>query len=430
MIASVVVILHGLGITDAFDVATIRFASQFLWSSAATRPFEDDGPPTAIRVISEGEYRSVFRNTSPLDRPELQRFLESAFRNRPKLAVIAIDVSPRVPVRGVHDQGQQELDKILEGRGEAWPELGVILPVPPLPAGEPERSGTVEWMRRRCQANEKVYFAFPDLVTTQGLVLRYAPEFPSLGVVARWVVASAMPHPASGGIPEEAGNPRFVCQMVMHAGVEQVQQLRDRHTSEKLVPLNPRRAVPPASSVAASGVVFLGGAYDPRDRFWTTHSEMTGVQLHAAIYRAESTEPLGHFSLFVVEIVVGALLGFVLERCWMAHDRRRARVTGSPAASTALLVRNWSMMRLIVVLAVGVAVVTGASLLILASTLLAHSVWVNPAALVLGVVGDSLVLSGGREVHHVTPQAPVIRYLDSLLQVCVWLWALVVLWPH
>jgi hypothetical protein len=269
------------------------------------------------------------------------------------------------------------------------------------------------------------YFGFTDLLITQGLVLRFRREFPSLGVVASRIMAAAPSHDDTGHVAASADQ---VCETLLDRGIDAVEHLRKSYASIKAapVPVNLRFT----SDLEAPDVVFFGGAYDLRDRYWTMRGETEGVRLHAAIYHSKSIRALNHLQLYLLEIGIGTVLGFLLHWRWAAYGRQQRMVAEQWAEGRGRglsAAAQWLRLRALGLLPLATALLTFFFLMLAVSRLFDSGFWVNPGALVAGIFVDSLHSGRAAAVDH---SPPVVQRFDLLWQVPLWLVALGIVSQH
>jgi hypothetical protein len=272
------------------------------------------------------------------------------------------------------------------------------------------------------------YFGFTDLLITEGLVLRFRSDFPSLGVVASRVMTEAATSSA-----QTSGHGRGadeVCETLHEGGVDAVERLRESYPSMKQepVPVNLRYTSPNA---AAPDVVFFGGAYDVRDRFSTMRGPVWGVGLHAAIYHSKPIYALSRVALYILEIGIGTALGFLLHWCWSAYGRqqrtmaeRQAKAHGRRLSAAGA---QWLRLRALGLLPLAAAVFSFLLLMIVVSRMFDSGFWVNPGALVAGIFLDSLHSGRASTVDH---SPPVVQRFDLIWQVPLWLVAVCLVLKH
>lgn len=238
-----------------------------------------------IVEISGTEFEARFHERSPLSRGTLQKeILEPVFAERPALVAIDLDLSPILMASDAERTAQQDLDRYLITQAER----SSIVLVLPAPAGTAERQRIAfEWMQRMCQGSPRILFAYAEVLRNEGIVTRIAPDFPSLGHVARQ--ATNVLSPAAAASTAQAAVPNEVCDEVRSAksppGFLDA-QLRDAFVTARLahereaplnlnylerglIRVNTTRAAQAKSAQLAGTVVFVGGNWGTDDSFLT-----------------------------------------------------------------------------------------------------------------------------------------------------------------
>jgi hypothetical protein len=432
-IASGIAVLADGGYTRGLDATTLQFGNDIVYALGL------GGTPVAyprVRAVDEDTYRDVFGETSPLDRAKLASVLSEIMRFAPKLVVIDIDVAPIATIEideTTNEQKQKALNDVLDGAS-----VNMVLPTATLSSNRRTQISRTQWMRDRCKNNERIHFGFADVRVSSGLILQYDPDLPSLALVARRL---APPGPSKAADGEQGGHPtwrpRVLCDEIEREGPDSLKAVHDVMGGGRPEPLDVSQAIASALEAKRCGVspcgkltgevVFVGGAFDPRDRFWTAAGELDGVVIHAATYWSTS-RTLGHRWLFPIEIAIGTLIAFPLSWCWRAQDRRRIefeRVVHDRRQRWSTIAKDWIAVRSLTLLAIVLSIATFLLLLVISGVVLGLGTWINPAPLVVGMSADSLLSSRERweqTVHH--GSFSPLRHLDILWQAPLWLYAM------
>ena len=339
-VASLVGLLHTFGHLDWLDAAMLRMVGAEVTANIAgvTPTASQTGMPEVL-LIDEGMYDRDFRQRSPLDRDQLARLLRTAFASaatRPKTLVIDLDLSDTG-----HDPAQEKLHLVLREFIESG--MNVVLPVP---AGAGTLDGAqrqLKWIREVvCQwvrpdlpeAKGRAMLAGSLLRTHGGLVLQYSPREWSLGLAALHPKADqpecdpanrtsaqdllSAPGRATLSVPPSVANhepelrpfnAHFFGRLDQHVRV---------FGSVDAPWGDAAKGVP----TLAGKVVFMGGAYDPRDRFETPLAvdgrPVEGVVLHAATYYS-ALSPVSndkHYLAWVIDVAVGFAVGWAFSVMW------------------------------------------------------------------------------------------------------------------
>jgi hypothetical protein len=332
-VASVVLVLKELSLTGGLDNATVRFAAEV----ASSVGLADSDRLPGLQLIDEAAYRERFLETSPLNRPQLSVMIKDILDSKPQLVVIDIDLSPTYQYAGDRTRaaiGQSDLEELLDQA-----QVDLVLPTPSLSRDETIQKQRTEWVRARCQ-NLHTHFAFADLILTNGVVLNYDQDFPSLGMVARRLrppPQQTQPNTGEHSEKKLGWGPRVVCDAVESGDPYAIEVVRRIQQGADAEPLDLRGALAGAREPWCTGVspcgrqgdkvVFLGGSFDSRDKFWTASGEVDGAFVHAATYWSPAISigqgRMRHVILVVVEIIVGTLIAFPLSWCWRTQERIR-----------------------------------------------------------------------------------------------------------
>lgn len=414
-VASVVGLLHHSGQLEWLDSAMLRIAGSYNSSSRPTQT-PDPGSPDVL-LISGPLYERVFELRSPLDRSKVAPLVSAIASHGggvPATVVFDLDFS----ATGHDTEGQTVLDQQLKSLVEG----GVLLVLPlPSVAHTPEVASAIAlWMKKACawrslppKLSGRVVFASPTLRSHGGRVLQYSTSDLSLGIAATRPMESD--DVCTRSLPE-------LQLLVQFSTAEQTRNLTyAAPLFPKARPLNAKfflglqhhvheLASIGALPLAADGkplplagrVVFVGGSYDPRDRFETAleldGQATEGVTLHAAVYYS-AMNPISveqGFGALSLDIVLGILMGYMFTAAWGWHA---AIQTG----------RGWK--RYLVPKLVFVGILAGAVLLAsflvwaAANWLLPLNVWVSPGPVVLGLCAKLMLSRSAHSHSHDEPPA-------------------------
>lgn len=448
-----------------------------LWLSALQRfaavdtsPAADNSVPSiVVATIGPAAYTTDFEATSPLRRPVVAAHLDRWILDGPSGIAIDLDLVPPVCVSEADD-----LDRTLDGALSRGVQVFLIAP---LGIGGSDETCTRRWMTARCESG--VMFGYPDVQRRWGATLRYAEAYPSLGrVVRQWFDDGG---PRFGGelkgrgldsTPGESGRlalqerSELCVQLRSNVGLETIRDsLWEAAQHAEAPPIDMRAGfpcreltLPQACSRERAGldrvgarvlssapwpkslqrqVVFLGGAYDPKDTLATSVGSVTGVVVHAAIARS-NLRNVGHGRAFLIELVGGGLLGWALLRLWRrlydAHAQYQRLVTASAFSWRGALRSLTHVIR-------SVAMIIGACLGFLsAATIfswneLAKGVWLSPAPMALGMLIDTAINAASRHEHHSLPadhrlQRALFQAPGLFVKLCIFLYSIWHLGSH
>ena len=400
-VASLVGLLHHFGQLGWLDAAMLRLAGAAHRTVVPVLPAGKPGMPEVL-LLSEALYERDFQQRSPLDRTRVARLLDALFPSgaaAPATLVVDLDLSDT----GHDAAGQARLDAIL-GRLVATG-TRLVLPMPQWVTSAEASALKLRWIRNvACAWNQEgtglVTFASPLVRTQGGLVLQYSPRELSLGVAAtRPPVAETVCDQTPGTQAARLGL----------AGATHIDDLKTRAAhAPAMRPFNAhffaaldqhvhvlKTASKPLDDPSlarrwADGVVFLGGGYDPRDRFETPLTRdglpIEGVTLHAATYfsaMAPVSDGL-HLSAWFIDVVVGMGAGFLFAKLWAARAQAAQRGAWAGYLGPKLL----TLLTLAVALALAALAVQVA-----AQCAYPNNLWISPGPVVLGVF-VKLLLTG------------------------------------
>lgn len=428
IVASVVGVLHGSGALGWLDAVMLSFAGS-AQSESPTRSAEFARRETMplIWTIGQALYESEFHQTSPLDRRKLARLIGAIPTDRagaPTMLVLDLDVSP-VPGDAAKS-AQQELDQVLHKLATAGTRL--LIPLPGRTETRELQQLKLQWLQRVCSwknsdGTPTVTLALPYIKEHFGRVIQFQHEQLALGNVAANPTLAEHLCPSVASLfdalvlPQSEGplgpfNARFFTHLPQH-----------RVVAETLAP----------AIDFAGRTVFLGGAYDDKDRFLTplagTDRRIEGVAVHAAIWFSTKypVDVWQGLRAFLLDILLGLLIGYLFGWTWSRYQAAQAgQGDWSPARNyltvRGLLLGNFAVLALLIFVFMSLA----------AGYFYPRNYWINPGPIILGVFVKFLISSRGHRdhpgdgghadpahAHAVDPRPPWGRWLDQGLAAAV-----------
>lgn len=428
-VGSAVTLLHAFGLLGWLDALMLRLVSapQPLLRATATPPA--DLPH--VLLIGSGMYETTFAQTSPLRPESVASLVRAVGAARPSTLVIDLDLSP-APGEPAQDPGRRALDSALQDLVRHG--VRVVLPLPLRVSTPAVQDLKFAWMRNMCagQGGGGVRFGLSEILRHQGVVTQFDGTWPSIGAVA------------AGN-----GDALSLCRYVIETGGRwkaallstafDGRSLIATHAAPRLRPFNARLMAHADARIAlvttldrlpfdagsiAGGTVFVGGAYDARDRFAMALDDaerrVEGAVVHALTFDS-LRRPVGvvaGFGAFLLDIALGVGLGFMFAASWGWHLRRQQRAAQTDGWAAQLAPRLSLLANLALVAA-----------LVALSVLLAHAVlhpanwWVNPGPVVLGVFAKFVLASrsgAGAATAH-APPGGVAERLREWDQVVLWI---------
>lgn len=439
VLASAVLILEVSGHLNWLDSLSLRAVGTLQSSESSADKLNPNDAPVSL-LIGDGYFENEFRQESPLDRRELTRLVERVLQAQPTLLAIDIDLSPG-PAGSLGNAGQEELDAFLVHAALAN-RVPIILTAPFPVTGEKLLMEKHAWLVKMCNAG--IAIAYPHIVLSQGLVMRYPFRQPSLGLVA-----------SKSGAARAVGH--TLCQEIL-AGPEKSLFLSKAFSADLVLgaddlrsqrPINPeylRNSSSMQSVIQGAGdnsfasslrgrPVFLGSQFDSRDEFMTPYGKMKGTVIHAATFYSERkpTHAVTHGTAIVLDLIFGVAAGFLFGAVW---GRTNFAAGASDADGTSL--RKWFIARAWLVAAFGFLFLWLTMLFYASAWLLSHDLWNNPGPMLVGVFVKTLLASriglstGSHDVevqrHGLT--AWLTSNLDWLCLLPIVVWAAVLLFSH
>lgn len=400
-VASIVGLLHGFGFLGWLDAAMLRLAGAEV--AAVVRSTAPRGMPE-ILLIDEAMYERDFDQRSPLDRAKLARLLQALLSDpaqTPKVLVIDVDLSDNG-----QDAAQTKLDAMLTHKVRSG--LHLVLATPPSmnsPGAVTRKRAWMRSMRDQTCARDatssgplgSLTFASALVTTHSEAVLQYSRDELTLGTAASGLVrAPGVCGQSDAVLDDLLGRNRGDLRPIevlkpfnahfFGAVASQTHRLRSIDA-----PLGPSAAAKPAVSLADK-VVFLGGSYDPRDRFRVPLAldgkEMDGVELHAATFYSALHPVTGNDLLaWVADVALGFACGWAFQLMW-AGQARSAGWAGW---------RGYFVPKLVLVFNVAAALLlTWGAVMVAAYWFYPNNYWVSPGPVVLGVLAKLLLTA----LHH------------------------------
>lgn len=428
-VGSVVTLLHAFGLLGWLDALMLRLVS-------APQPLvRATGAPPAdlphVVLIGSGLYETTFAQASPLRPESVAALLRAIGAARPSTLVIDLDLSPR-PGDPAQDPGRRALDGALHELVRQG--VRVVLPLPLRVSTPALQDLKFAWMRDLCAGEGRggVLFGLADVLRHQGVVTQYDRTWPAIGAVAA-----------------RNGDALSLCRYVLESGGRwkaallstafDGRSLVAAHAVPRLRPFNARLLAQADARIAlattldrlpfdatalAGGAVFVGGAYDARDRFAMALDDaerrVEGVVVHALTFDSLQ-RPVGvvaGFGAFFLDIALGVGLGFLFAASWGWHLRQQERAARADSWAAQLAPRLSLLANLTLVV-----------VLVALTVLLAHAVlhplnwWVNPGPVVLGVFAKFVLASragpGAATAH--TPPAGTAARLREWDRVLLWI---------
>jgi len=438
VLASAVLILEHHGMLNWLDSLSLRTVGTLHTIDADPNKLNPKDAPISL-LIGDDYFEGAFRQESPLDRRELTRLIGRILQERPAVLAIDLDLSPG-PVGSPGNAGQNELDALLIhfARSEKQP---IVLTIPFPVASNELFTVKHTWLLKMCNAG--ISLAYPHIVLSQGLVMRYAFRQPSLGIVA------------SGSSGNVSTN---LCQNVL-AGPDKSLFLSKAFAIESALTVDDLRAQRPISAdylrhasalqrvIQWKGLestvkglrdrpVFLGSQFDSRDEFLTPFGPLKGTVVHAATFFSERrpTYAVTHGVAVLLDLIFGVIAGFLFGAVWKKTNAEAAVLDAGGASF-----RNWFVARGWLMAAFGLLLLWLTMLFYASAWLLTHDLWNNPGPMIGGVFVKTLLASriGLRDsAHHGesgsvgAKKAFLLRNLDWVVMSPLVIWAGILLFGH
>jgi hypothetical protein len=394
LMASAMLALEKVRWMDWLDAVMLNIVG----TEAPTATSQPAGLPQLV-LIDVQAYAERFGARSPLDRTALSELLGELLSVRPTSLLVDLQLEPAPDEPRPRDLDQRLATAARPQPGGAGVRITLPLPVARTPALD---QGSIQWMRQQCEAG--IQFGSAEVRSHFGSVVRLDQDPLSLAQVAR---PSAVPahgeHSGRGAEPHVT-----LCDLARNGATLEViwgllGSTDQHHQSAPLAPALVKQLV--ASSIAwrpgqtaarlqTGGQLVVGGAYDSQDRFITSAmaAPVPGALLHASALVNSGRD--GHHALaWIADVLLGTLLGLGFSALWAwvghaelqsAHWRWRD------------VVRSWAVPVKALVPWLAAALI-GYGLMKAAGWLMAHSFWLNPGPMVLGMLLHTLLLKDEEE---------------------------------
>lgn len=379
---------------DSFSLRMSLAIKQETESWLATPNYDDsqiNKKIDTVAVLVDNEaFESVFNQKSPLNKSILADLVGKLGQRSPRLIAIDVDLSP---AKDLPDEliAQNKIDNLLIELSKN--EVDIVL-VNPLPI-EDEKLKIIkyQWMKKLCQAG--IYFGYPNINLSQGVALRYTPDYLSLGVLSSKVLKQ------TNALLLEDSPCALVAQGLQKAAFLDAtfNEITSKQSFDfsKMLPVFPDvikdisqnsyrwdgYADKDISLIPKDKVIFLGGGFDPRDNFLTIQGIQPGVIFHASV---QATDALGVKKLspilaFVFNFILGVLAGYLFNWAWSKQNQSmlsRANEEGSIWIKY-IRARGWLLVNVLLLFSWVLILFS------LTATLLKIQLWANPIAMIIGV---------------------------------------------
>jgi CHASE2 domain-containing sensor protein len=415
VIASCLFALESYHLLEWLDAVSIRVSQSSLNDKrlgGAEGGSPSDHTPVVFH-IGDQMYEQSFFQKSPLDRGVLAQVFENISKEKPAMIVVDLDLSPGADELYSPSDGQLSLDRKLDSIAEhcqkKYSRACLVLALPIQTKWKPLRNKQYKWMKERCEAGAE--FAMPTVFTHKAVAISYPKSLPNLAEVA----FEELQHlNGKERLPEEhkqlEGESSSLCDSLheyesyteFYGHYNHLEKFHEEavqfntlffhwlNRPNSLINYELMREEIPSNTKITGKTVFIGGSYGDDDRYLTTAGEMSGVFLHAAglyslFYPVKST---GHGWAFLLDVLVGVLLGFLFVYMWGKYNSRvnDYRENSKPNAKlTVALIRSFILMRLCLFINLTVVTLLVVVAYILASSALELRLWLNPGPLIIGM---------------------------------------------
>lgn len=409
-VGSVVTILHAVGALAWLDAVMLRLASGA--GPLVQQKLDSKEVPPVVLLIGARLYETEFAQSSPLAPAKLASLVDAIISSgptRPTSLVIDLDLSPG-PSEAPADPGRQALDASMHRFVEAGGTL--VLPLPFRVTTPELQHRKLQWLASLCAWNRvksggRVLFGLAQVTTHQGVVTQFDAALPSLGAMA--------------ARPEDRLR---VCERVQAStGNWQAALLGAEFDDRALLargdggdwrPYNSRVFAPKAPIVVLTAldrlptdigplsgrVVFVGGGYNPQDRFVVplegNDRPVEGVLVHAAAFDSliHPVTTVTGLSAFALDLLTGVLLGYAFAASWGWHRRTVAQCLGATS-----LKAHWAPRLSLAANFVWAGALAMVFIVVGRLFLFPLDLWVNPGPMVIGVFAK-FALGSGADEHH------------------------------
>lgn len=420
-VGSVVTLLHAAGALAWLDALMWRIAAGA--GPLVQQKVDPKAPPPAVLVIGAPLYETAFAQASPLSTAKLARLLDTIAAHGnpgPARLVVDLDLSPG-PAEAPADPGRQALDASVRRLVEAGGTL--VLPLPIRVVTPELQLRKLQWLRSVCALNQaertgRVVFGLAQVTTHQGVVTQFDANLPTLGVLAARPAdrlrvcerAQATTGNWQAALLGTAFDDRALLAKG-DSGAWRPYNLRLFGPAAPVGVLDSLDRLPAEAGALAGRVVFVGGAYNPQDRFVVplegNSRPVEGVMVHAAAFDslARPVATVSGLAAFALDVLTGVLLGYAFAASWGWHRRIEARCRGAHTLGAHWAPRLSLLLNFAGALALAVVFLVVARLFLFPLDL-----WVNPGPMVIGVFAKFALGSGSDphhgDAHHANTDAP------------------------
>jgi len=403
IIASFIFLAERQHLLGWLDVISIRVAHSIHLDNDHLPDTQKLNNAPIVLHIGDKMYERFFFQKSPLDRTKLSLIIQDIINEQPDSVAIDIDLSPGADEFFSPSQSQRDLDSMLKKAANSCL-LGakcITLVTPHRVQSKDIQGYQYNWMKDRCL--EGVEFAYPTLTANHALIISYPSSLPNLGNV---VLSNAGSSPylrrglceyINSHTAEQFFNHQKLATSPAGFGTRQLNasyfQLINEKTSRVGFKLNALSDIP--LDTLRGKVVFLGGSYGKDDSFYTVAGKYAGVFIHAAGYYSGvySISPISHVGAFIVDIIIGVILGFVFSILWEVYRYFRSNYENSVGVKNYIIMR--SMMFFILAILLFFLILFCAY----SARLLDLQFWLNPGPLVIGMFIHSLLTKDSEQEH-------------------------------
>lgn len=403
-VASIVTLLHSAGLLGWLDGLVLRIVGAGGSAPLAASYARPDLP--VVMLISKSLYEREFAQSSPLSRNKLAQLIRGIpleAGQRPASVVIDLDLSPSPRAAGSTDKpdiGSDELDSALLTLLSSG--ARVVLPLPVRVATPESQDSKFRWLQSMCRRNtasqkDRLIFAIPDVSTHQGVVMQWDSHAPSLGRLT----ADPLPKSICDFALEDSSAGRaslLVGTLGYNAAISEARReiayepFNAKFFAASETQVFVANKLSELATIANNGalagkVLFIGGAYDDRDRyavpFEPNGRPVEGVIIHAATYYSalhpvSSSEGL---TAFAMDLLLGIAMGYCFAFTWGWHQRISLEGASCSAAWWKQAAPRFSL--LVNIALVGFLV---AALMVISNRMLYPvNVWINPGPIIIGV---------------------------------------------
>lgn len=380
-------LLHHGAMLNWLDAVMLRVVG-----AAGIPTVQDSAQPSrdmpVVLLLGDNLYERAFHQESPLDRAQLANLIDTIAGQCPSILAVDIDLSPG-PADAPSNRSQSTLDRALLAtlKPEVCQSSTALILSTPVPVNTSELvEQKFQWMKRACEAG--VRFAFTDVFLSQGAIVQFDPELPTLGVLA---ARPNLPQTPCKAIARGKSSADFLRKTSLgrHLGRAEhfasqtpfnAKFFRAEDTNRHL--LTATDALPVA---VAGRAVFLGGGFGLNDRFRTAFGEREGAVIHAAAYFSirNKVGKVERWGAFLLDVALGFAFGYLFHLGWCGHAlaTQRLHALGSaPWLGAYLKARAWLIGNF------ALLVVSATTLVVLSALVFfPRSMWVNPGPIILGV---------------------------------------------